>query len=102
MILAEANQGGDMVREVIGMTGTNMPVRLVTARIGKKGRAQPIAALYQQGRVHHAGTFHTLEDQMCRFGTAEEAGSPDRVDALVWALWALMVEGRGPRVRVIA
>ncbi len=101
MILAEANQGGDMVREVIAMTGTNMPVRLVTARIGKKGRAQPIAALYQQGRVHHAGTFHTLEDQMCRFGTAEEAGSPDRVDALVWALWALMVEGRGPRVRVI-
>ncbi len=100
-ILAEANQGGDMVREVIAMTGTTMPVRLVTARIGKKGRAQPIAALYQQGRVHHHGTFHTLEDQLCRFGTPEESGSPDRVDALVWALWALMVEGRGPRVRVI-
>jgi phage terminase large subunit-like protein len=101
MILAEANQGGDMVREVIAMTGTRMPVRLVSARIGKRGRAQPIAALYQQGRVRHHGTLHTLEDQMCRFGTAEETGSPDRVDALVWALWALMVEGRGPRVRVI-
>lgn len=101
MILAEANQGGDMVREVIAMTGTRMPVRLVTARLGKRGRAGPVAALYQQGRVHHYGTFHTLEDQMCRFGTPEENGSPDRVDALVWALWALMVEGRGPRVRVV-
>ena len=68
-------------------------------RLGEKGRAQPIAALYQHGCVHHAGTFHTPEDQMCRFGTLEETGSPDRVDALVWAL---MVEGRGPRVRVVA
>ena len=101
MILAEANQGGDMVREVIGMTGTRMPVRLVTARLGKRGRAGPVAALYAQGRVHHLGTLHALEDQMCRFGTPEQAGSPDRVDALVWALWALMVEGRGPRVRVV-
>jgi len=101
MILAEANQGGDMVREVIAMTGTQMPVRLVSARLGKRGRAQPVAALYQQGRVRHYGTFHTLEDQMCRFGTPEEGASPDRVDALVWALWALMVEGRGPRVRVV-
>lgn len=100
-ILAEANQGGDMVREVVAMTGTQMPVRLVTARIGTRGRAQPVAALYQQGRVHHHGTFHLLEDQLCRFGTEDETGSPDRVDALVWALWALMIEGRGPRVRVI-
>ena len=100
-ILAEANQGGDMVREVIAMTGTRMPVRLVTARLGKRGRAGPVAALYAQGRVRHAGTLHALEDQMCRFGTAEQAGSPDRVDALVWALWALMVEGQGPRVRVV-
>ncbi|MFN3910653.1 DNA-packaging protein [Hyphomonas sp.] len=101
MILAEANQGGDMVRQVISMTGTQMPVRLVSARLGKRGRAMPVAALYAQGKVHHAGTFQTLEDQMCRFGTAEAAGSPDRVDALVWALWALMIEGRGPRVRVL-
>ena len=100
-ILAEANQGGDMVREMLAMTGTRVPVRLVRARLGKRGRAGPIAALYAQGRVSHAGTFHTLEDQMCRFGTPEAAGSPDRVDALVWALWALMVEGQGPRVRVL-
>ena len=100
-IVAEANQGGDMVREMLTMTGTDVPVRLVTARLGKRGRAGPVAALYQQGRVSHVGVLDTLEDQMCRFGTAEGAGSPDRVDALVWALWALMGEGQGPRVRVL-
>lgn len=100
-ILAEANQGGDMVAEMLRMTGTGVSVRLVTARLGKRGRAGPVAAMYAQGRVSHAGHFDTLEDQMCRFGTAEQAGSPDRVDALVWALWALMGEGQGPRVRVL-
>lgn len=100
-IVAEANQGGDMVAEMLRMTGTATPVRLVTARLGKRGRAGPVAAMYAQGRVRHAGHFDTLEDQMCRFGTAESAGSPDRVDALVWALWALMGEGQGPRVRVL-
>lgn len=100
-ILAEANQGGEMVREVIAMTGTSVPVRLVHARLGKRARAGPVAALYQQGRVSHAGTFSMLEDQMCRFGTAQQAGSPDRVDALVWAIWALLIDGRGPRVRAI-
>lgn len=100
-ILAEANQGGDMVAEMLRMTGTSVPVRLVTARLGKRGRAGPVAAMYAQGRVSHAGHFDTLEDQMCRFGTEEAVGSPDRVDALVWALWALMGEGQGPRVRVL-
>lgn len=100
-IVAEANQGGDMVAEMLRLTGTGVPVRLVTARLGKRGRAGPVAAMYAQGRVSHAGHFDMLEDQMCRFGTAEAAGSPDRVDALVWALWALMGEGQGPRVRVL-
>lgn len=100
-ILAEANQGGEMVREVLATTGTAVPVRLVHARLGKRGRAGPVAALYQQGRVAHAGTFSLLEDQLCRFGTEEQAGSPDRVDALVWAIWALLIDGRGPRVRAI-
>lgn len=100
-IVAEANQGGDMVAEMLRLTGTGVPVRLVNARLGKRGRAGPVAAMYAQGRVSHAGHFDTLEDQMCRFGTAEAAGSPDRVDALVWALWALMGEGQGPRVRVL-
>ena len=100
-ILAEANQGGDMVAEMLRLTGTGVPVRLVTARLGKRGRAGPVAAMYAQGRVRHAGHFDTLEDQMCRFGTAEGAGSPDRVDALVWALWALMGDGHWPRARVL-
>ncbi|WP_225907939.1 DNA-packaging protein [Hyphomonas sediminis] len=100
-ILAEANQGGDMVAEMLRMTGTGVPVRLVTARLGKRGRAGPVAALYARGRVSHAGHFDTLEDQMCRFGTAEQGGSPDRVDALVWALWALMSEPQGPRVSLL-
>lgn len=65
-ILAEANQGGDMVREMLAMTGTRLPVRLVTARLGKRGRAGPVAALYAHGRVGHHGTLHALEDQMCR------------------------------------
>jgi phage terminase large subunit-like protein len=99
--LAEANPGGDKVRDVIAMPGTRMPVRLVTARLSKRGRAQPVAALYAQGKVREMGTFHTPENQMCRFGTADVSGSPGREDALVWALWAPMVEGRGPRVRVV-
>lgn len=100
-ILAEANQGGDMVREMLAMTGTRLPVRLVTARLGKRGRAGPVAALYAQGRVRHHGTLHALEDQMCRFGAPGFGESPDRVDALVWAIWALMLERVGPRVRVV-
>lgn len=100
-ILAEANQGGEMVREMLAMTGTRLPVRLVTARLGKRGRAGPVAALYAQGRVRHLGALHALEDQMCRFGAPGLGESPDRVDALVWALWALMIERAGPRVRVV-
>lgn len=100
-ILAEANQGGDMVREMLAMTGTKLPVRLVTARLGKRGRAGPVAALYAQGKVRHHGTLHALEDQMCRFGAPGFGESPDRVDALVWAIWALMLARAGPRVRVV-
>ncbi len=101
VILAEANQGGEMVRQMLEMAGASVPVRLVTARLGKRGRAGPVAALYAQGRVSHTAAFPALEDQMCRFGAEGFSGSPDRVDALVWALWALMIEGRGPRVRVV-
>lgn len=61
------------VRDVLATTGTPVPVRLVHARLGKRGRAGPVAAFYQQGRVAHAGTVVLLEDQLCRFGT-EGAG----------------------------
>ena len=100
-VIAEANQGGDMVCSVLQAADAGLPVRLVRASRGKQARAEPVAALYAAGRVKHAGCFPALEDQMCAFGAPEAGGgSPDRVDALVWALSALMLGTRGePRMR---
>lgn len=99
-IIAEANQGGEMVREVLEMAGAVTPIRLVNARFGKAVRAAPVAALYEQQRVRHAGRFPALEDEMCTFGTDEATGSPDRVDALVWAVSSLMLhQPASPRIR---
>ena len=100
-IIAEANQGGEMVRQILESAGVEVPVRLVHARLGKRARAAPVAALYQQGRISHVGHLPTLEDQMCRFGADGFSGSPDRVDALVWAVWALLLDAGAPWVRVI-
>lgn len=83
-IVAEANQGGDMVKQVLVDALPNAPVKLVHATRDKRTRAMPAAALYEQGRVHHVGAFADLEDQMVSYdGTGK---SPDRMDALVWAL----------------
>lgn len=99
-VIAEANQGGEMVRHALETAGCKVPVRLVRAKVGKQARAMPVAALYEAGRVSHVGVMRALEDEMCSFGAAGFSGSPDRVDALVWALWALLLDGRGmPRVR---
>ena len=87
-IVAERNYGGDMVASVLRTADQNAPIRLVTASRGKAVRAEPIAALYEQGRVSHASGLDALEDQMLQMtlsGFVGE-GSPDRVDALVWAL----------------
>jgi predicted phage terminase large subunit-like protein len=97
-IVAEVNNGGEMVEATLRMVDPNVPFGAVRASRGKVARAEPAAALYEQGRVHHLGAFPQLEDQMCAF-TADfdrsAAGhSPDRVDALVWALTELMVEAR--------
>jgi phage terminase large subunit-like protein len=76
----------------------------VLFRSGKHARAEPVAALYEQGRVAHAGGFAALEDQLCDFGPdgLSAGGSPDRLDALVWAVTSLMLGGQGePRVRGI-
>ena len=100
-IIAEANQGGEMVRQVLESAGADVPVRLVHARLGKRARAAPVATLYEQGRVAHVGLLPELEDQMCRFGAEGFRGSPDRVDALVWAIWALLLDRAGPWVRVL-
>ena len=100
-VIAEANQGGDMVRAVLRQADPDLPIRLVHASRAKRARAEPIAALYGQGRVHHAGRFPALEDQMCVFGSDHMRTSPDRVDALVWALSHLSGNQTGPRIRAL-
>jgi phage terminase large subunit-like protein len=99
-IVAETNQGGEMVRAVIAQVDAKAPVRMVHATRGKWVRAEPVAALYAQARVAHAPGLGALEDEMCAFGFDGMSGrhSPDRVDALVWAVTELMLRD-GPRVR---
>ncbi|TCT04181.1 phage terminase large subunit-like protein [Tepidamorphus gemmatus] len=101
-LVAEANQGGEMVAAVIGQVDPAVPVRLVHARRGKRLRAEPVAALYEQGRVRHVGALPRLEDEMCDFGLdgLSDGRSPDRLDALVWALSELALSpAREPRIR---
>jgi phage terminase large subunit-like protein len=97
-IIAERNFGGAMVEHVIRTVDRNVSYKEVTASRGKVARAEPVSALYEQSRVRHVGTFVALEDQMC--ATTSEGyvgdGSPDRCDALVWALTELMVSGPVP------
>lgn len=91
-IVAEVNNGGDMIEGVIRAVDRNIPYTAVRASRGKRVRAEPVAALYEQGRVHHVGRLDVLEDQMCLFSgeTGRSVGdSPDRVDALVWAVTEL-------------
>ncbi len=99
-LLAEVNQGGDMVAAVIAAADASVPVKPVRARAGKWLRAEPVAMLYQQGRVRHAGRFAALEDEMCDFGRDGLSGgrSPDRLDALVWAVSELVAGRAVPRV----
>lgn len=99
-IVAEVNQGGEMVRAVIAQVDAAVPVRTVHATRGKWVRAEPVAALYAQGRVTHAPGLTALEDEMCAFGVDGRADghSPDRLDAAVWAITELMLRD-GPRVR---
>lgn len=94
-IVAEVNQGGEMVEAVVRQADANVAYRGVHASKGKVIRAEPVAALYEQGRIRHAGTFAKLEDQMCEWDPINSAKSPDRVDALVWAFTELMVENNG-------
>jgi phage terminase large subunit-like protein len=94
-VIAEANQGGAMVQTVLHGADATLPVRLVHATRGKAARAEPVAALYERGQVRHAGVFAALEDQMCGLlpggAYAGPGRSPDRADALVWAITELML-----------
>ena len=92
-IIAEINHGGDMVINTIKTVDSKVPLKKVTASRGKIVRAEPISSLYEQGKVHHVGKFLALEDQMCSY-TPESNDSPDRMDALVWAMTELMGERR--------
>jgi phage terminase large subunit-like protein len=87
-VVAETNNGGDMVILLLRQVQPNIPTKKLTATRGKRVRAEPISALYEQGRVHHVGAFPKLEDQMVMW-TPDSNESPDRLDALVWALTEL-------------
>jgi phage terminase large subunit-like protein len=105
-VIAEANNGGAMVESVLRAADAGLPVRLVHASRGKVARAEPVAVLYERGRAHHVGAFPALEDELAGLtidGRYVGPGrSPDRADALVWALTALLLEGGGrPGLRVL-
>ena len=104
-IIAEGNQGGEMVESVLRQIAPNLPIRRVHARRSKTTRAEPVSHLYSRGLVTHVGRFDALEAQMCKMGAKTGKGrakSPDRVDALVWAIDALLGKVRGEaRVRAV-
>ena len=100
-VVAEVNQGGAMVEQVLREVDGTLSFRAVHATRGKRARAEPVAALYEQGRVRHAGVFPELEDEMCS-ALHEGAKSPDRMDALVWAVSDLLLRRQAePRVRTV-
>lgn len=103
MIVAEVNAGGDLVERILRQSAPHIFFKPVRALRGKMERALPVAALYEQGRVRHVGSLAQLEDQMCQFGADNTAQkSPDRVDAMVWAVTELSEVARGePRIRVL-
>lgn len=101
-VVAEVNQGGDMVTAMLRSVNVDLPITMVRATRGKYLRAEPVAALYEQGRVKHLGRMDALESQMLGFGPdgLSKGRSPDRLDALVWAVTALSADGfHEPRVR---
>ena len=107
-VIAEKNQGGDMVEAVLRSAGVALPITLVSATRGKVTRAEPVAGLFESGKARFAARFPELEEQLGGFvaggdyagpGPSTGSGSPDRADAMVWALWALLLAARRePRV----
>lgn len=106
MVVAEVNQGGDMVKHVLEGADDSMPIKMVHASRGKIARAEPVAQKYEQGKVHHVGHavvhadgtkneghLDNLEDQMCTWERLSATYSPDRIDALVWCIHELLISG---------
>jgi phage terminase large subunit-like protein len=100
-VVAEKNQGGDMVESVLKAAGCPVPVRLAFASAGKAARAEPVALRFEKGEAGLAGHFEALEAQMCglTYRGYEGPGSPDRADAMVWAMSELFRPRAEPRVR---
>lgn len=92
LIVAERNQGGDMVRSTIRTVNETVPVKLVHASRGKYARAEPVSSLYERGKVYHCRDLHELEQQMVTWEPLGSIGSPDRLDALVWAITNLLLK----------
>jgi phage terminase large subunit-like protein len=91
-----------MVRSTLATRAPPCPVKLVHASKGKRTRAEPVAALYEQGRIVHCGSFTALEEELMALGSDHLSHSPDRADALVWALTDLMLgRGKAPKLRVL-
>lgn len=91
-IIGEANNGGDLIERMIRLVDQTAPYTKVNASRGKIARAEPVAALYEQGRISHVGTFAQLEDEMCSYTGRSGELSPNRMDALVWGLSELFIE----------
>ena len=96
-LIVEDNQGGEMVAFLLGTVDATVPIKRIRASRGKRLRAEPVAALYEQGRVHHVGTYPDLEDQMASF-TGDGGEHDDRVDAMVHALTEVMLDTAGPGI----
>lgn len=94
-VIIETNQGGEMATNTLRTVRDTLPIRDVHASRGKYARAEPVSALYEQGRISHVGTFPTLEDQLATWVPDGRQPSPDRLDALVWAFTDLMLQGGG-------
>ena len=94
-IVAEANQGGDMVKTTINTVDPNVPVKLVNASKGKMARAEPVAAKGEQGKIHHVGVFAMLESQLTPYTPDSGLESPDRMDAYVWGFTDLLLGKQG-------
>jgi len=100
-IVAEVNKGGDLVERILRSIDPTIPYKAVRATRGKSTRAEPIAALYEQGRVFHARPLSVLENQLCSYIPGVSSKSPDRLDAMVWALTDLLLESEShPTLKV--
>jgi phage terminase large subunit-like protein len=95
------NNGGELVERNVRALDASIAFRAVRASRGKYTRAEPVAALYERGMVHHLGSFQQLEDQMCSFVPGSTDRSPDRLDALVWAITDLVIDPAEESYRMI-